>query len=110
MTDKRERRNGGQERRGARLEFPGTGVSVPYPGEDDPEAEARAIEEAYAKDPAFRAMADETARNKAEGKGIPADDVYRELGYTPPARRAGNGAPANGRGAARHGRAKTHPK
>jgi hypothetical protein len=55
-------------------------------------------------------MADETARNKAEGKGIPADDVYRELGYTPPARRAGNGAPANGRGAARHGRAKTHPK
>jgi hypothetical protein len=97
MTNREKQR---QERRTARLEFPGTGVSIPFPEEDDPAAEARALNEAYEADPAFRAMVDDLRRDRAAGRGIPAEELYQELGYTPlgrPARAARTGARSNGR-------------
>jgi hypothetical protein len=81
-----------------RLEFPGSGVSIPFPDDDDPEAEARAVSDAYQRDPVFRAMVDESKRNRADRKGIPAEHLYRELGYTPPDRAQRNGPATPGRG------------
>lgn len=97
MNNREKKRD---EQRTARLDFPGTGISIPFPEEDDPAAEARALNAAYAADPVFRAMADDLKRDRAAGRGIPAEELYRELGYTPPdgpTRVARTGARSNGR-------------
>lgn len=68
------------------VEFPGTGVAIPVP--DDAEQEDDAV---------AAALEDLVAAGKLKGRherepGILAQDLYEELGYTPPSRRQRNGA------------------
>lgn len=63
------------------LEFPETDLRIPVP--DDPQAERAAV----AADPEFQRLVADARQDFAEGRGIPAEDLYTELGYTPPHQR-----------------------
>ena len=70
------------------LVIPSTGTRIPVPdGDDFDPAVIRAEHEALAAHPQVRARTERARRNRAEGKGIAAEALYRELGYTPPDRR-----------------------
>jgi hypothetical protein len=76
----------------AYLVIPSTGTRIPVPdGDDFDPAVIRAEHEALAAHPEVRARAERTRRNRAEGKGIAAAALYRELGYTPPHQRPAKG-------------------
>ncbi len=65
--------------RGGAISFPGTDVTVPVP--DDPEGEDEAVAAAF----------DQLVASGQWAPGreppIPAEELYREFGYTPPTRR-----------------------
>ncbi len=66
---------------------PSTGTRIPIPaGASDDEVGAILIEH-----PELRARFERARQNQAEGKGIPAKDLYAELGYTPPSQRRPSG-------------------
>lgn len=86
------------------VEFPGTGIVIPVP--DDPEQEDEAV---------AAALDDLVAAGKLKGRrergpGISAQDLYEELGYSPPGHRNGAVPDAASASAPQHrARRKTSP-
>jgi hypothetical protein len=70
---------------GAYLVIPSTGTRIQVP--DDPERE----DEVLLTHPEFQARLARARHSRAEGRGVPADELYARLGYVPPAERPATG-------------------
>jgi hypothetical protein len=78
----------GRERWQSYIEFPGTDIRIPVP--DDPDGEDEAVAAA------FDELVASGRWKRDDGPPIPAEELYKEFGYTPPAKRRRGRRPGAG--------------